>query len=752
MQPPALLNFRRSDLTADADLKDIPAGAYVQKLLDANLINPDDWDRLTLDQRQVIAEPTARPHILKQLVECGLLTKYLAERIASGATHGLVLGNYRLLEKIGAGGMAVVYKAEHQEMRHVVAIKVRPQFPDQDPRLHLRFSAEMRIVARLRHPNIVSALDAGHAAGPNPQAPVYWYIVMEYVPGQNLEEYVKARGPLPPAKTCSIAYQIASALAEIHRFQLVHRDIKATNILITAEDQAKLLDFGLSRQIDYRLTQPGAVLGTIDYMAPEQGRDASTVDIRADIFSLGATAFWCLTGRMPFPSRGDGFDDFLRRLDKPPRSVREFLPNCPAGLDAVIARMMAGNVEERYQTPQEVMAALLPYFNAPSGQSSAGIHLPAPVSAPALPVGSATAPGIHRALIIDDDTAIRELCRVILSGNNIQCDTALSGEDGLRMATASYDLILLDMVLPGISGREVLHRLREAPPSPHAKIIMLSGTATPDEMSQMLLAGADDFLAKPFSVVQLEGRVKAALRLKDAQDQVTAMNQHLMMLNAELERSLSHRDVDVRNARNTLVRLLAQMVCRRFTADPVHTLRMQRYVRCLAEAAAGEPAFSQQMGNGFIETLVGCAPMFDLGKAMLPDSILSKPGKLTAEEHILMQSHTTIGSDLVKAAARDFESDAEFFTMAAEVVRHHHEKHDGTGYPDRLAGDNIPLSARLVGICNIYDSLRTRQSFRPALSHATTLQLMSQTFAGHFDPALLQVFLTCAAEFEKISE
>jgi response regulator RpfG family c-di-GMP phosphodiesterase/serine/threonine protein kinase len=740
--------------TVEFELRKATGGTYLRELLVANLINAEDWERLTFDQRKTIAEHADRTQVLEQLVEYGLLTRYQAERIGTGATHGLVLGNYRVLDKIGVGGMAVVYKAEHLEMRHIVAIKVRPQYPDQDPRLDLRFSAEMRIVVRLRHPNIVAALDSGRVAGSDPSAPVYRYIVMEYVPGQNLEDHVKARGPLPPAKLCNIAYQVASALGEIHRFHFVHRDIKPTNILLTAEDQAKLLDFGLSRQVDYRLTQPGAVLGTIDYMAPEQGRDASKVDIRADIYSLGVTAFWCLTGRMPFPSRGSGFDDFLRRLDQAPPSVREFVPNCPAGLDAVIARMMAPNVDARFQTPQEVMAALLPYFNT-AGLSSASLPVSAPpvvASARGITAWTDTMPAVHRALLVDDDAGVRELCRVILGGNDILCDSAGSGDSALQMAGTGYDLVLLDMELPGMSGREVLRKLREKPPTPNVKIIMLSGTATPDEMSAMLLAGADDYLAKPFSVVQLQGRVKAALRLKDAQDQIAAMNQHLMMLNADMERNLSYHDMGVRNARNSLVRLLTQIVYRRFSQDGAVALRVPRYCRRLAEAAARNPGYGKTLSNGFIETLVACAPLFDIGKVVLPDYILNKPGKLSAEEFILMQSHTTAGADLVKAAARDYGADAEFFAMAADVIRHHHEKWDGRGYPDKLAGNDIPLSARIVGLCNVYDALRARQNFRPALSHATALQLMRETFTGHFDPGLLQVFLQVAAEFEKISE
>ena len=238
---------------------------------------------------------------LTELLRHGLLSEYQVGRVGAGNLFGLVLGSYRVLERLGAGGMAVVFKAEHIDMRHLVAIKVLPLTSGQDTRLQGRFMAEMRAVARLRHPNIVAAMDAGRVCSPDPDQPVLQYLVMEYVPGQDLEEYVNVHGALSPTRACNFVHQIASALAETHKFQLVHRDVKPSNIIVTPEDLAKLLDFGLARSFDARMTQAGTLLGTIDFMAPEQAKDASTADIRADIYGLGGTLYWCLTGKLPFP-------------------------------------------------------------------------------------------------------------------------------------------------------------------------------------------------------------------------------------------------------------------------------------------------------------------------------------------------------------------------------------------------------------------------------------------------------------------
>jgi serine/threonine protein kinase len=214
--------------------------------------------------------------------------------------------------------MGVVFRGEHVRMRRQVAIKVVPPFAaEEDPRPFLRFRAEMRAVAQLNHPNIVSALDYGECADHGADVPLQFF-VMEYVPGQDLEQSVETDGPLPPVRACGIAYQIASALAAAHRHNLVHRDIKPSNVRVTPEGQVKLLDFGLVRQFGQRLTMAGSVLGTPEYLAPEQARDASAVDIRSDIYGLGGTLFWCLTGRPPFACRGSLAEVLCNRLTQPP--------------------------------------------------------------------------------------------------------------------------------------------------------------------------------------------------------------------------------------------------------------------------------------------------------------------------------------------------------------------------------------------------------------------------------------------------
>jgi response regulator RpfG family c-di-GMP phosphodiesterase len=721
---------------------------FVYDLLGSSLIPAEDWARLTLRDRERLLKQPCPDSALNVLVELGLLTHYQSARISTGNRFGLVLGNFRILDRLGAGGMAVVFRAEHIEMRHQVAIKVLQMGRGDDPRLESRFSAEMRAVARLRHPNIVGAMDAGRAFSPDPDGPVLYYLVMEYVPGEDLDRHVRTRGPLGVAQACNIIHQIASALAETDKLKLVHRDIKPSNILVTPEEQAKLLDFGLSRHVPTKMTQPGTVLGTIDYMAPEQARDASTVDIRADIYSLGGTMYWCLTNQVPFPSEGSDLEQLVRRLTAEPPSVRKAMPDLPDDLDRVIQKMMALKPEDRYASPQEVMQALLPFLRPPSSLSI-GMR---PSAHPHISGHSAHSDGArqHRVLVIDDEPGLRMFCRELLLMENITVREAETGATGLKAAMEFQpDLVLLDVCLPDHSGRDLLRALRAQPPSANLKVIMFSGLATPDDLAGMLLAGADDFLAKPISVPQFFGRVKTALRLKEAQDKGDRLNGQLLQMNSELEKNLDSHAQGLEQVREALVLGLARLVQMRENDDGARLERLRRYVRCLAEEAAKLPPFASQVTPAFIDMLTACAPLHDVGKVGLPDHILLKPGKLAPDERVLMQAHTTLGAQALTELADQYPSARAFLMTAGDIIRHHHERHDGTGYPDRLAGNTIPLAARIVAIGDVYDALRSRRSWKPALSHLAAVQLMNES-TGQFDPALLQAFTRVSGQFDRI--
>jgi response regulator RpfG family c-di-GMP phosphodiesterase len=357
----------------------------------------------------------------------------------------------------------------------------------------------------------------------------------------------------------------------------------------------------------------------------------------------------------------------------------------------------------------------------------------------------------HRVLIVDDESANRNLCRLVLESENLVCIEASDGMEAIRACQGdAFDLILLDVDMPRMGGSEVLRHVRESPPCPHMKVIMLSGRVTTDDLAQLMIGGADDYLSKPFSVIQLRARVKSALRLKDAQDRSDRLNRSLVAFNRELEDALLCRDSDLVHARNALVLGLAELVGYRDAETGAHLMRLQRYTRCLAQTASRSPSFRADVDDSFIQLLECCAPLHDIGKAGLPDHILLKPGKLDPEERLIMQTHTTIGANTLEKVAERHAFARAFLEMAIEITRHHHERYDGSGYPDHLVADDIPLSARIVAIADVYDALRSRRVYKPALNHASAVNVMIAGSPGHFDPALLQSFAECSGDFDCI--
>jgi response regulator RpfG family c-di-GMP phosphodiesterase len=719
-----------------------PTGSLLlRRLCAAGVVAPEDLDSLGPREHQAVSREPDDARLIEALVAARLLTEHQACRLKAGRMHGLVLGNYRVLDRIGTGGMGVVYRGEHRQLRTPVAIKALHPAPEQSPRTLARFFQEARAVGRLKHPNIVAAIDAGEEPAAGPENPAVPYFVMELVPGTDLE-LAAAAGPLPVGFACHVAHQIADALIEAHRHGLIHRDLKPSNVIVTPDGRAKLLDFGLARQADAdRLTRSGAQLGTVGYMAPEQARNAHQVDARADVFGLGATLYYAVTGQAPY-------SDAPQFAAGPP-SARALRPDVPAGLDAVLGRMMAHDPAHRYPTAEAAMRALVSYLPAagPGRESVRGGPAPHP-RAGSRPTDHAEPP---RVLIVDDQPDIRRLCRVALAAEGLACDEAGAGPDAVaRAAEVPYDLVLLDVDLPGFSGEEVLRRLRQRPQAPHLKVVMFSGAASGDELSRILSAGADDFVTKPFSTVQLRARVKAALRLKEAQDRADVLNRELLRLNGTLEQTLEDRDGELVRARNGLVLALARLVEHRSAETGSHLLRLQRYCRVLAEEAMAAPAFALQLDEPFIRTLEDAAPLHDIGKAALPDHVLNKPGPLDANERLVMQAHTTIGAETLREVARRHPFATGFFHTAIDLARSHHERWDGTGYPDRLAGADIPLGARLLALADVYDALRSKRVYKPGLSHAAAVAAMTGGPPGHFDPALLEVFRKTADQFDRI--
>jgi serine/threonine protein kinase len=312
------------------------------------------------------AMPDNSRELAQQLVRQGLLTPWQVNQLLGGKWKGFLLAGekYKLMDRLGAGGMGQVFLCEHRRMKRLVALKILPvdKLKDDDSARD-RFDREARAAAALDHPNIVRAYDSD-ADGK------FHFLVMEFVDGASLQEVVKKHGPLDITRACHYIADAARGLQHAHEAGWVHRDIKPGNLLIDRFGTIKILDMGLARLFTddtdnlTKRYEKDAVLGTADYLAPEQATHSSDVDVRADIYSLGATFYYLLTGRSPFDD-GTVTQKLIWHQTRQPDSVRALRPEVPKELEAVIAKMMAKKPVHRYQEPSAVIAALEPWTSTP---------------------------------------------------------------------------------------------------------------------------------------------------------------------------------------------------------------------------------------------------------------------------------------------------------------------------------------------------------------------------------------------------
>ncbi|MAG93796.1 MAG: hypothetical protein CMJ48_08620 [Planctomycetaceae bacterium] len=317
-------------------------------------------------------EPPDGEQLARTLVRQQKLTKYQAQQVYAGKGKSLVLGNYVVLEKLGQGGMGLVLKAEHKRMKRTVALKILSPAVTKSPEMVRRFLREVEAAAKLEHTNVVAAYDADDAGGTH-------FLVMQYVEGTDLSVLVRQNGPLSVEKALPCVIQAARGLEYAHACGVVHRDIKPSNMLLDLNGTVKILDMGLARLDSAgaeqdQLTGTGQIMGTVDYMAPEQAMDTKTADGRADIYSLGVTLWYLLTGRPVY-----GAETVVKKLmahqNSPIPSLRNACPGVSTELEAVFAKMIAKTPEARYQSMTEVLAALEGYTSgSASPPSIATVH------------------------------------------------------------------------------------------------------------------------------------------------------------------------------------------------------------------------------------------------------------------------------------------------------------------------------------------------------------------------------------------
>ncbi len=348
-------------------------------------------------------------------------------------------------------------------------------------------------------------------------------------------------------------------------------------------------------------------------------------------------------------------------------------------------------------------------------------------------------------LVIDDSPEILGIVSNLLN-QDYQLKAAKSGEKGLSLAVTDPrpDLILLDIIMPDLNGLAVCKRLKDNPQSRDIPVIFLTAMDSETDEEAGLTLGAVDYISKPISGPILRARVKTHLAMKQA-------NNFIKDKNVFLVGEVSKRTKELEFIQDVTILALASLAEIRDNETGNHLRRTQQYVRLLAEHLQRHPRFSLTLTRLNIELIYKSAPLHDIGKVGIPDQILLKPGKLSADEFTIMQTHAAMGKEAIESAERELGRSAPFLAFAKEIAGCHQEKWDGSGYPNHLVGEKIPVSARLMAVADVYDALVSVRPYKKAMSHEQACQLIAEGRGKHFDPAVVDAFFELQQEFNEVA-
>jgi len=350
-----------------------------------------------------------------------------------------------------------------------------------------------------------------------------------------------------------------------------------------------------------------------------------------------------------------------------------------------------------------------------------------------------------RVLVVDDSPDNLELLQGLLH-DHYEIMLANDGASALAMAASETrpDLILLDVMMPGFDGYEVCQRLKGNPVTQHIPVVFLTARSDEADEQRGFDLGAVDYITKPIRGAVLRARVRTQLTLKAAAD-------FLRDKTVFLEEEVARRTREVVAIQDVTTLAMASLAETRDADTGNHIRRTQRYVKVLAWKLSTHPRFAAVLTPQAIGLLYKSAPLHDIGKVGIPDRILLKPGKLTGEEFEIMKTHTTLGRNAILHAEREMGVEVEFLTFAKEIAYSHQEKWDGSGYPEGLAGEQIPVSARLMAVADVYDALISRRVYRDAMPHSEAVRIIGLTRGKHFDPDVVDAFLEVQDNFQAIA-
>jgi len=366
-------------------------------------------------------------------------------------------------------------------------------------------------------------------------------------------------------------------------------------------------------------------------------------------------------------------------------------------------------------------------------------HLATPATA-----GTAAAPR-PTVLAVDDTPANLNLLSQLLAPH-YRVQVAVSGVKALELAQRRPpDIVLLDVMMPELEGYEVCRRLKADPRTRDVPVIFLTALNGADDEGRGFEAGGADFVAKPFTPATLLARVRTHLELKAWRDGLAARN-------AALQQELDERLEEVDRLHDTTLFVMVALAEFRDQDTGNHVRRTQEYVRTLARWLVDHGHVPTSLTPAHVDALAKAAPLHDIGKVAIPDGVLLKPGPLTAEEWVVMRTHTTYGADLLQRAAQKLGDRAgPMLHYGMQIARSHHEKWDGSGYPDGLVGDDIPIAARLMALADVYDALISRRPYKEPMSHETAIAWIQGQSGSHFDPQLVQALHDVQPRFIEIA-
>ncbi len=348
-------------------------------------------------------------------------------------------------------------------------------------------------------------------------------------------------------------------------------------------------------------------------------------------------------------------------------------------------------------------------------------------------------------LIVDDAPDNIALLSSLLRGI-YRTKIAIDGAKALQIVFSGdpVDLILLDVMMPGMDGYEVCRRLKADPRSADIPVIFLTALTRIEDEQKGFELGAVDFIAKPVSPPIVTSRVKTHLQLKSARDYLVDKSDYL-------EKEVARRTHEISIIQDVTMVALGSLAETRDNETGNHIRRTQRYVKVLAEKLKDHPRFSDFLTPETIQLLHKSAPLHDIGKVGIPDNILLKPGKLTPDEYAIMQTHAEIGRNAIMAAEAGLDTPTSFLRLARETAWSHHEKWDGTGYPQGLSGDDTMISGRIMAVADVYDALISKRVYKPAFSHEHASSIIKEGSGTQFDPDIVDAFMEESAQFREIA-